>query len=103
METLASVWWPLSRVLATSLFLTPPSASVNPESLSLIQIQITLLLLQDNNYRARGRSRDGKCLITGIRTQTFSRLKVAHIFPRVHDIEVGHSSLLPSFQALTLL
>jgi hypothetical protein len=33
--------------------------------------------------------------------RTFSRLKFAHIFPRVYDAEVGHSSLLQSFRALT--
>ncbi|KAH9032547.1 hypothetical protein EDB84DRAFT_1561942 [Lactarius hengduanensis] len=40
-----------------------------------------------SSYRARGRARDGKCLITGLQTQTYSRLKVAHIFPRAHDAE----------------
>ncbi|KAM6490763.1 hypothetical protein JOM56_005131 [Amanita muscaria] len=39
----------------------------------------------EHHYRARGRARDGKCLITGLRT--YSRLKVAHIFPRAHDAE----------------
>ncbi|KAN0124274.1 hypothetical protein V8E52_001923 [Russula decolorans] len=39
------------------------------------------------HYPTRGRTRDGKCLITGMQTQTYSRLKVAHIFPRAHDIE----------------
>lgn len=46
-------------------------------------------LLQDPHYRTRGRTRDGKCLITGMQTQTYSRLKVAHIFPRAHDVEVS--------------
>ncbi|KAF8801649.1 hypothetical protein BYT27DRAFT_7114300 [Phlegmacium glaucopus] len=40
-----------------------------------------------HHYRSRGRARDGKCLITGMQTQTYSRLKVAHIFPRTHDAE----------------
>lgn len=40
-----------------------------------------------HHYRDRGRARDGKCLITGLQTQTYSRLKVAHIFPRAHDNE----------------
>ncbi|KAF8963428.1 hypothetical protein BDZ97DRAFT_1820866 [Flammula alnicola] len=44
-------------------------------------------LLQEPHYCTRGRTRDGKCLITGMQTQTYSRLKVAHIFPRVHDVE----------------
>jgi hypothetical protein len=47
-------------------------------------------LFQESHYRARGRARDGKCLITGMQTQTYSRLKVAHIFPRAHDVEVSH-------------
>lgn len=38
-------------------------------------------------YRTRGRARDGKCVITNLQTQTYSRLKVAHIFPRAHDVE----------------
>ncbi|KAI6123120.1 hypothetical protein EDD17DRAFT_1758995 [Pisolithus thermaeus] len=41
----------------------------------------------DSRYCIRGRIRDGKCLITGLQTQTYSRLKVAHIFPQVHDTE----------------
>ncbi|KAH9051295.1 hypothetical protein EDB83DRAFT_1301064 [Lactarius deliciosus] len=40
-----------------------------------------------SSYHARGRARDGKCLITGLQTQTYSRLKVVHIFPRAHDAE----------------
>jgi len=32
-KAFVSVWWPLSRVLATPPFPTPPSASVNPEIL----------------------------------------------------------------------
>ncbi|KAH8984125.1 hypothetical protein EDB92DRAFT_1502550 [Lactarius akahatsu] len=40
-----------------------------------------------SSYHARGRARDGKCLITGLQTQTYSRLKVAHIFPRAHNAE----------------
>jgi hypothetical protein len=48
-----------------------------------------LRLLQEPNYRARGRIRDGKCLITGLKTQTYSRLKVVHIFPRAHNVEVS--------------
>ncbi|KAI9456444.1 hypothetical protein HD554DRAFT_2237632 [Boletus coccyginus] len=49
-------------------------------------IPIPLLALEPH-YRARGRIRDGKCLIMGMQTQTYSRLKVAHIFPRAHDVE----------------
>ncbi|KAJ2930023.1 hypothetical protein H1R20_g7079, partial [Candolleomyces eurysporus] len=40
-----------------------------------------------NHYRERARARDGKCLITGSGTQTWSRLHAAHIFSRAHDIE----------------
>ncbi|KAF8121088.1 hypothetical protein EV363DRAFT_1458357 [Boletus edulis] len=43
--------------------------------------------LRAHHYRTRGRARDGKCLITGLQTQTYSRFKVAHIFPRAHDVE----------------
>jgi len=42
---------------------------------------------RDARYRNRGLARDGKCLITGLQTQTYSRLKVAHIFPRAHGDE----------------
>ncbi|KIJ51942.1 hypothetical protein M422DRAFT_243514 [Sphaerobolus stellatus SS14] len=42
---------------------------------------------RESHYRPRARTRDGKCLITGLQTQTYSRLKVAHIFPRAHDAE----------------
>ncbi|KAF9784925.1 hypothetical protein BJ322DRAFT_1060327 [Thelephora terrestris] len=42
---------------------------------------------RESYYRIRGRARDGKCLITGLQTQTYSRLQVAHIFPRTHDVE----------------
>ncbi|KAJ3497570.1 hypothetical protein NLJ89_g10332 [Agrocybe chaxingu] len=42
---------------------------------------------REHYYRSRGRARDGKCLITGLQTLTFRRLKVAHIFPRAHDAE----------------
>ena len=45
--------------------------------------------VKESHYRARGRARDGKCLITGLQTQTYSRLTVAHIFPRAHDAEVS--------------
>ncbi|KIJ93578.1 hypothetical protein K443DRAFT_645358, partial [Laccaria amethystina LaAM-08-1] len=41
----------------------------------------------DPHYQARGRARDGRCLITDLETQNYSRLKVAHIFPRAHDQE----------------
>ena len=47
-------------------------------------------LLQESHYHTRARNRDGKCLITGMRTQTYSRLKAAHVFPRAHDVEVSH-------------
>ena len=49
-----------------------------------------LRVLQESHYRTRGRTRHGKCLITGLQTQTYTRLKVAHIFPRAHDVEVSH-------------
>ncbi|KAF9223221.1 hypothetical protein BS17DRAFT_754125 [Gyrodon lividus] len=42
---------------------------------------------REAHYRNRGRARDGKCLITGLLTQTYSRLRIVHIFPRAHDAE----------------
>ncbi|KAF8481646.1 hypothetical protein DFH94DRAFT_691292 [Russula ochroleuca] len=36
----------------------------------------------------RARTRDGQCLITGV--QSFIRLGVAHIFPRIYDTEWTH-------------
>lgn len=53
-----------------------------PRSLSVSNSSV-----HESHYRARGRSRDGKCLITGLQTQTYSRLTVTHIFPRAHDAE----------------
>ncbi|KAI0299883.1 hypothetical protein BC826DRAFT_993921 [Russula brevipes] len=41
-----------------------------------------------SHYRLRACVRDGKCLITGLQTQTYSRLQVAHIFPREHEAEI---------------
>ncbi|KAF9784895.1 hypothetical protein BJ322DRAFT_1108373 [Thelephora terrestris] len=41
----------------------------------------------ESHYGIRGHASDGKCLITGLQTQTYSRLKVVHIFPRAHDAE----------------
>nr|AGK29877.1 FAD-binding protein [Volvariella volvacea] len=38
-------------------------------------------------YWTRVHCRDSKCLISGLKTQTYSRLKVAHIFPRGHEAE----------------
>ena len=54
-------------------------------------------LLQESHYHTRGRARDGKCLITGMQTQTYSRLGVAHIFPRAHEVEVSHLRLSITF------
>ncbi|KAL6299828.1 hypothetical protein BKA93DRAFT_804629 [Sparassis latifolia] len=48
---------------------------------------------RDNHYRLRSRARDGKCLITGLETNTYSRLKAAHIFPRAHLTE-GYASMI---------
>ena len=79
------VWYPLSPALAT------------PQSRILLSVLPRLfngkfgslyLHIQDPHYQARGRARDGKCLITDLETQTYSRLKVAHIFSRAHDREV---------------
>ncbi|KAF8515705.1 hypothetical protein BU17DRAFT_51453 [Hysterangium stoloniferum] len=62
------------------------SSSGGPVRVGLVPT-LPLPPFQDVNYRIRGRVRDGKCLITGLQTQTYSRLKVAHIFPRAHDAE----------------
>ncbi|KAF9237065.1 hypothetical protein BU15DRAFT_63448 [Melanogaster broomeanus] len=43
--------------------------------------------LAEPPYRNRALSRDGRCLFTGLQTETYSRLKVAHIFSRAHDAE----------------
>ena len=56
---------------------------------SLMESWLTLFrLMQELHYPNRGRARDKKCLVTGLKIPTYSRLKVAHIFPRAHDIEV---------------
>ena len=80
----------LSPVLATHPFQYPylRQRIFRP---SLTESWLTFIhLLQEPHYRTRGRIRDGKCLITGMQTQTYSRLKVAHTFPRAHDVEVSH-------------
>ena len=58
-------------------------------------------LLQDPHNRTRGHTRDGKCLITGMQTQTYSRLKVAHIFPQAHDVEVSDLYLSHTYWTYT--
>ena len=42
-----------------------------------------------SHYRNRGLARDGQCLITGLQSETTSRLEVTHIFPKAHDDEVN--------------
>lgn len=44
---------------------------------------------QTDHYCQRTRDRDGKCLLTGLQSHTWHRLKAAHIFPHVHDVEVS--------------
>ena len=41
-------------------------------------------LIQEPHHR---RTRDSKCLVTGLKT--YSHLKVTHIFPWAHDVEVS--------------
>jgi len=65
------------------------------ESLTEILLTIQYSSLTGTPLVLRGHARDGKCLITGLQTQTFSRLKVAHIFPRRNDAEVPGPICLP--------
>ena len=44
---------------------------------------------QTDYYHQRALDRDGKCLLTGQQSYTWRRLKAAHIFPHVHDVEVS--------------
>ena len=70
---------------------TPSSVSgrSNPPKPKFGMLTGTSLPLQEPLYNARGRVRDGRCLITGLQGQTYSRLKVTHIFPRTHGTEVS--------------
>ncbi|KAH9979474.1 hypothetical protein BGW80DRAFT_1278393 [Lactifluus volemus] len=45
---------------------------------------------QEAHYQLRSYARDQRCLITGLQADTYSRLKVAHIFPQGHDAEWAH-------------
>ncbi|KAF8270174.1 hypothetical protein EI94DRAFT_1784905 [Lactarius quietus] len=49
--------------------------------------QLVKVPAHESPYSARGRARDGKCFITGLQAQKYSRLTVAHIFARAHDAE----------------
>jgi hypothetical protein len=69
---------------------TPDRVSERSDLLLNGELAHFFRFLQESHYRTRGRIRDGKCLITGMQTQTYSRLKVTHIFPRAHDVEVSH-------------
>ena len=80
----------LPPTLAIPPILVPLPASANVQTFFNEELARLFRLLQETHYRTCGRGRDGKCLITGMQTQTYSRLKVAHIFPRVHDVEVSH-------------
>jgi hypothetical protein len=79
----------LSPALAIPPIPVPLPASANAQTFFRGEPAHFFRLLQELHYSTRGRIRDGKCLITGMQTQTYSRLKVAHIFPRVHDVEVS--------------
>jgi hypothetical protein len=54
---------------------------------------LLFLPLQGSQYRARRLARDRQCL-TGLRTQTYTRLKAAHLFSRAHDRKVSKLSYL---------
>jgi len=60
----------------------------------LFGVSLLIPSLQQLYYPIRCQTRDGKCLITGLLSQTYSRLNVAHIFPRAHDAEVSNLFLL---------
>jgi hypothetical protein len=54
---------------------------------------LNMLPLQEAHYQ-RSYARDQRCLITGLQqTDTYTHLKVAHIFPQGHDAEVSHYSI----------
>jgi hypothetical protein len=78
----------LSPALAILPIQMPLPTSANVRTSFNGELAHFFRLLQEPHYRTRGRIRDGKCLITGM--QTYSRLKVAHIFSRTHDVEVSH-------------
>jgi hypothetical protein len=81
----------LTPVLAIPPIIIPLTLSANVQTFFLNEeLAHFFRLLQEPHYHTRGRIRDGKCLITGMQTQTYSRLKVTHIFPRTHDVEVSH-------------
>jgi hypothetical protein len=77
----------------------PRAASANAQTFSIRESAHLFRLLQELHYRSRGR--DGKCLITDPQTQTYSRLKVAHIFPRVHDVEASRLYLSHTHNTVT--
>ena len=79
-----------------------PTISNTPASVSdyhqdLFRLTSARPFLQGFHYRTRRRTRDGKCLIAGLQTQTYSRLQVAHIFPRTHDTEVSDLGVYSNF------
>ncbi|KAM6498894.1 hypothetical protein JOM56_006842 [Amanita muscaria] len=78
---------PTPPALAIPPIPIPLPASANVQTFFHRELAHFFRFLQEPHYRIRGRIRDGKCLITGMQTQTYSRLKVAHIFPRAHDVE----------------
>jgi len=73
--------------------LRQPTHSNTPARVSLLPSTGSGIIpheqFQPDHYRNRARERDGKCLITGRRSATWSRLKTAHIFPRAHVDEVS--------------
>jgi len=88
----------LALALAIPPISTPLSVSAHLQTFNGELVHF-FRLLQESHYHTRGHARDGKCLIPGLQTQTYSRLKLVHIFPRAHDVEVS-SLLICSYRTL---
>ena len=88
----------LALALAIPPISTPLSVSAHLQTFNGELVHF-FRLLQESHYHTRGHARDGKCLIPGLRTQTYSHLKVVHIFLRAHDVEVS-SPLICGYRIL---
>jgi len=94
MLTLFSDGSPLSVYLTRETArLRQPSHSNTPARVSLLPSTGSGIIphepFQLDHYHNRARERDDKCLVTGRRSATWSRLKAAHIFPHTHVDEVS--------------
>ena len=52
-----------------------------------------LYSLQDDTHGSRIFARDGKCLITGLESYTYTRLKVANMIPPADESQASHASV----------